>query len=78
MVRHFIYTRFGIEYSRERVRQVMPALGFRLRRLRPRHLKAKPEEQAALVAELEEVLMDWPEAWSCSVSMRRPCAGIPP
>ena len=63
MVRHFIYTRFGIEYSRERVRQVMPALGFRLRWLRPRHLKAKPEEQAALVAELEEVLVDWPEAW---------------
>ncbi len=48
LVRHFIYTRFGMEYCRERVR-----------RLRHRHLKAKPEEQVAFRAELE----DWPEEW---------------
>jgi transposase len=64
LVRHFIYTRFGIEYCRERVRQVLHALGFRLRRLRHRHLKAKPEEQAAFVAELEELVLDWPEEWA--------------
>ena len=29
-VRHFISTRFGIKYSRERVRQVVHALGVRL------------------------------------------------
>jgi hypothetical protein len=61
LVRHFIYTRFGIEYCRERVRQLLHALGFRLRRLRHRHLKAKPEEQAAFVAELESLLAEWPE-----------------
>jgi hypothetical protein len=66
LVRHLIYTHFGIEYSRERVRQVMHALGFRLRRLR-HHLKAKPKEQAAFVAELEEWLVDWPEAWELIV-----------
>jgi transposase len=44
VVRHFIYTRFGVEYCRERVRQLLHALGFRLRRLRPRHLRAKPQE----------------------------------
>jgi Winged helix-turn helix/DDE superfamily endonuclease len=63
LVRHFIYTRFGIEYSRERVRQVMHALGWRWRRLRHRHLKATPEEQAAFVAEWEERWLDWPEEW---------------
>jgi transposase len=63
LVRHFMYTRFGMEYSRERVRQVMHALGVRLRRLRHHHLKAKAEEQAAFVAELEALLMDWPEEW---------------
>jgi DDE superfamily endonuclease/Winged helix-turn helix len=62
-VRHFISTRLGVEYCRERVRQLLHALGFRLRRLRHRHLKAKPEEQAAFVAELAELLMDWPEDW---------------
>jgi transposase len=56
LVRHFIYTRFGVEYSREGVRQVLHELGFRLRRLRHRHLKAKPEEQAAFRAELETLL----------------------
>jgi transposase len=63
LVRHFIYTRFGIAYCRERVRQLLHALGFRLRRLRHRHLKAKPEEQAVFVAELEELLAEWPEDW---------------
>jgi transposase len=63
LVRHFIYTHFGIEYSRERVRQVVHALGFRPRRLRHRHLKAKPEEQASFRAELEELLGEWPAEW---------------
>jgi len=44
LVRHFIYTRFGMEYCRERVCQLLHELGFRSRRLRHRHLKAKPEE----------------------------------
>jgi putative transposase len=61
LVRHFIYTRFGVEYCRERVRQLLHELGFRLRRLRHRHLKAKPEEQAAFRAELAELLAEWPE-----------------
>lgn len=61
VVRHFIYTRFGIEYCRERVRQLLHELGFRLRRLRHRHLKAKPEEQVAFRTELEALLEDWPE-----------------
>lgn len=59
----FVWTRWGIEYSRERVRQVMHALGLRWRRLRHRYLKAKREEQAACVAELEEWWLDWPEEW---------------
>jgi hypothetical protein len=63
LVRHFISTRLGVAYCRERVRQLLHELGFRLRRLRHRHLKAKPEEQAAFVAELEELLRDWPEDW---------------
>lgn len=63
LVRHFLYTRFGIEYCRERVRQLLHALGFRLRRLRHRHLKAKPEEQTAFRAELEKHLEAWPEDW---------------
>ena len=62
-VRHFISTRLGVEYCRERVRQLRHELGFRLRRLRHRHLKATPEAQAAFVAELAELLMDWPEDW---------------
>ena len=56
-----MYTRFGLEYCRERVRQLLHELGFRLRRLRRRHLKAKPEEQAAFRAELEVLLAEWPE-----------------
>jgi transposase len=63
VVRHFIYTRFGIEYCRERVRQLLHELGFRLRRLRHRHLKAKPEEQVAFRTELEALLEDWPAQW---------------
>jgi hypothetical protein len=61
--RHFIATRWGVEYCRERGRQLRHALGFRLRRLRHRHLKAKPEEQAAFRTELEELLGEWPEGW---------------
>jgi hypothetical protein len=63
LVRHFLYTRLGVEYCRERVRQMLHDLGFRLRRLRHRHLKAQPEEQAAFRAELEERLAAWPEEW---------------
>jgi hypothetical protein len=63
LVRHFIATRLGVEYCRERVRQLLHGLGFRLRRLRPRHLKGNPEEQAAFRAELEELLAAWPEEW---------------
>ena len=63
MVRHFIYTRFGVEYCRERVRQLLHTLGFRLRRLRHCHLKAKAEEQEAFTAELEALVAEWPEEW---------------
>ncbi len=56
-----MYTRFGLEYCRERVRQLLHELGFRLRRLRHRHLKAKSEEQAAFRAELAALLAEWPE-----------------
>ena len=61
LVRHFIYMRFGLEYCRERVRQVLHELGFRLRRLRHRHLRAKPQEQTAFAAELQTLLDDWPD-----------------
>jgi hypothetical protein len=61
LVRHFIYTRFGVEYCRERVRQLLHGLGFRLRRLRHRHLKANSEEQAAFGAELGGLLAEWSE-----------------
>jgi hypothetical protein len=60
LVRHFVYTRFGVEYCRERVRRVLHALGFRLRRLRHRHLKAEPREQAAFMAELTTLVQHWP------------------
>jgi transposase len=63
LARHFIYTRFGIEYCRERVRQLLHALGFRLRRLRHRHPKAKAEEQAVFQAELQALLEERPEEW---------------
>ena len=42
---------------------MLHTLGFRLRRLRHRHLRAKPEEQAAFRAELRELLDTWPETW---------------
>jgi transposase len=45
------------------VRQLLHALGFRLRRLRHRHLKAKAEEQAVFGAELQAWLEEWPEEW---------------
>jgi hypothetical protein len=67
VVRHFISTRFGIEYCRELVRQLLHTLGFRLRRLRHCHLKAKAEEQEAFVAELEALVEEWPEEWDLLV-----------
>jgi hypothetical protein len=63
LVRHFLYTRFGVMYCRERARQLLHELGFRRRRLRHRHLKAKAEEQEACIAELEVWLEEWSEAW---------------
>jgi DDE superfamily endonuclease/Winged helix-turn helix len=67
LVRHLLYTHFGVEYGRERVRQVLHALGFRLRRLRHPHLKAKPEERAAFRDELGALLAAWPEDWELIV-----------
>jgi transposase len=45
------------------VRQLLHESGVRLRRRRHRHLKAKPEAQAAFRAELEALLVEWPEDW---------------
>jgi hypothetical protein len=42
------------------VRQLLHALGVRRRRLRPHHLKANPEAQAAVVADLASLLAKWP------------------
>jgi transposase len=61
LVRHFLYRQFGVEYCRERVRQVLHALGFRLRRLRHRHLKANPQAQVAFMRELTTLVQDWPK-----------------
>jgi transposase len=58
LVRHFISTRFGIGYCRERVRQLLHALGCCLRRLRYRHLNAKAGEQAVFMTELEALLAE--------------------
>ena len=63
LLKHFLYTRCGVEYSRERVRQLLHELGFRQRRLRHRHLRADPEEQAAFVIDLDILLQDWPDDW---------------
>jgi transposase len=63
LVRYFIATRFGVTYCRERVRQLLHQLGFRLRGSRHCHLKAKAEEQEAFVAELEALIKAWPEEW---------------
>jgi transposase len=63
LLRHFLYTRCGIEYGRERVRQLLHSLGFRQRRLRHCHLKANPQEQDAFVTDLHLLLQDWPEDW---------------
>jgi transposase len=45
----------------ENARQLLHELGFRVRRLRHRHVKAEAEEQVAFVAELEGLLVAWPE-----------------
>jgi Winged helix-turn helix len=58
-----MYARFGLGCCRGWVRQLLHQLGFRLRRLRHRHLKAMPEEQAAFRTESEAVLGGWPEDW---------------
>lgn len=63
LVQPCIDTRFGVGYCRERVRQLLHGLGFRLRRLRHRPLKANSEEQAAFGAELAGLLAGWPEDW---------------
>ena len=63
LVQHFLYTRCGVEYCRERVRQLLHAWGFRLRRWRHHHLKATPQEQEAFVIDLALLLQDWPEDW---------------
>lgn len=60
LVCHFLSTRCGVSYSRERARQWLHALGFRLRRLRHRHLKANPAAQAAFVKELTAQVAAWP------------------
>jgi hypothetical protein len=61
LVQHCICTRLGLAYYWERVRQLLPELGFRWRRLRHRHLKAKPEAQAAFRTEWGELLAEWHE-----------------
>ena len=48
-------------YCRERARQLLHAVGFRLRRLRHRHLRGNPTEQEAFVIELSTLLEDWPQ-----------------
>lgn len=63
LLKHFLSTRCGVEYSRERVRQLLHDLGCRRRRLRHRHLKANPQEQAAFVTDLHLLLQDWPADW---------------
>jgi Winged helix-turn helix len=64
LVRHFIDTRWGLASCRERVRQLRHDREFRLRRLRPRHLKAKPEEQEAFRAALAALVEGWPAEWA--------------
>jgi hypothetical protein len=66
-VRHCISTRLGIEYCRERIRQVLHERGCRLRRLRHRHLRAKPAEQEAFANDLEVLLAEWPTDWELIV-----------
>jgi len=66
-VRHFISTRVGRAYGRERVRQRLHELGCRLRRRRHHQLKAKAAEPAAFRAELEARLAAWPEDWEVLV-----------
>ena len=63
LLTHFLSTRCGGESSRERVRQLLHALGFRRRRLRHRPLKANLQEHATCVSDLHILLQDWPEDW---------------
>jgi transposase len=48
LVCHFIYTRFGVAICRERTRQLLHTLGFRLRRLRHRHVRASQQRKLPL------------------------------
>jgi transposase len=76
LVPPFLYTRWGVEDGRERVRQLLPAWGVRLRRLRHPHWKAKPREPDAFVTDRALLLQDWPEDWEwlCvdEATVRRP------
>jgi hypothetical protein len=58
---HFLSTRYDMEYCRERVRQILHALGLRWRRVRHRHLQATPQEQAAFLTERHVLRAAWPE-----------------
>ena len=62
-VRHCIAARFGS--ASERGRQWRPGRGCRWRRLRPRHRRAQPGEQAAGARERRDLWAPWPadEAW---------------
>jgi hypothetical protein len=56
-VRHVLSTRFGIVYCRERVRQILQALGCRWRRWRHWPLKAQPVAPAAFRTEMSTLLV---------------------
>jgi hypothetical protein len=67
VIRHLLDTRLGSVSCRERVRQLRHALGVRRHRLRPHHLQAKPEAQAAFRAAPEKRVEAWPEGWGLLV-----------
>jgi hypothetical protein len=69
--RHFLSTRVGMEDGRAWVRQRRHERGVRRRRLRPRHLKAKPEAPAAFTAEREARLEDWERIVVDDATVRR-------
>lgn len=57
LVRHYIETTFGVEYSLSHLRRVMRRMGLSYRSLRPQHHEADPEEQ-------EEWQEDFEDEWS--------------